>query len=275
MARLGRSFPARPLIQGGLVSTTHDASGALVADAATLAGTATHLTLHTSSGSLEAQAATVAGSAALTSTGSFSATGSLSADAATLAGTAAHYTLHTSTGALSADAATIAGTAAHLTLHTATGALVADSASISGVAVHSGDGAVVETRSTGAGKSRQKGRRYVLAIDGKDLIVSSAEEAQALIDDVKRKAEATAEIALQRANASKRRPVGKVLRDARKALELPTIEAPLELADYAQKVLGEIRAKFEQQLRDIEITALLHKQAQQEEDDEEVLMLIA
>ena len=66
-----------------------------------------------------------------------------------------------------------------------------------------------------------------------------------------------------------------MLRDARKALELPTIEAPPEVADYAAKVMREIRERYESQLRDIEITALLHKQQQQEEDDEDILLLIA
>lgn len=257
--------------------TLHTSSGALEAGAAVVAGTANHVTVHTATGALEAQAAEVAGDAAHTSDGAFSATGALSADAAAVAGTATHYTLHTSTGALAADAATVAGTAQHLTLHTATGALVADPASVSGVAEHTGDGAVVQTRNQGAGKSRRKSQRYVLAIDGKDVIVSGYAEAQALIDSAKEAAEAKADEALQRANASQRRPIGKVIRDARKALVVPSIEAPPELADYARKVLDDIQATYAQRLRDIEITALMRQRErqQQEEDDEDILMLIA
>ena len=67
---------------------SHATDGALSADAATVAGTATHLTLHTT-------------------------TGALAADAATVAGTATHLTLHTTTGALVADAATVSGAAVH------------------------------------------------------------------------------------------------------------------------------------------------------------------
>lgn len=252
------------------------ATGALSAESATVAGTATHLTLHTATGALSADAATVAGSAALSSAGSFSSTGALSADAATLSGSAVHYTLHTATGAIAADAATLAGTATHLTLHTATGDLIADAASVSGVAVHSGDGAVIEVRNVGAGKSRRKSQRYVLAIDGKDVIVSDYAEAQALIDRAKEEAEAKAEEAQRRANASQRRPIGKVIRDARKALKAPSIEAPPELEDYARKVIADIQATYDQRLKDIEITALMRqRERQQEEDDEEVLMLIA
>jgi hypothetical protein len=114
----------------GTVAHQHAATGALVAGSATIAGTATHLTLHTSTGALAAGSATIAGTAAH----QHAATGALVASAATIAGTAAHLTLHTSTGALAASAATIAGTAAHQ--HTTTGALVADAATISGTAAH-------------------------------------------------------------------------------------------------------------------------------------------
>ena len=134
---------------------THTTTGALSADAATLAGTAAHSALHATSGALTSQDAAIAGTAAhlLLHTS----TGALSAQAAAVAGTAAHATLHTSTGALTAQDATIAGTAAdehsstgaltaqaaaiagtadHRTLHTSTGALAADAAAIAGTAAH-------------------------------------------------------------------------------------------------------------------------------------------
>lgn len=136
---------------------SHPSTGALSAQAATVAGTAVHLTLHTSSGTLAAQAATVAGTAAH----QHKATGALAAQAAAVAGSASHLTLHTSSGALAAQAATVAGSAdhaapgvhdaagalaaqaatvagaaTHLTLHTSTGALVAQAATVAGAAVH-------------------------------------------------------------------------------------------------------------------------------------------
>mgnify|MGYP003542901289 CR=1 FL=1 len=120
---------------GAAGTATHPSSGALAAQAATVAGTAVHLTLHATSGALAAQAATIAGTAA----DHHSNIGALSAQAATVAGTATHLTLHTSSGALTGQAATVAGTAAHQ--HAATGALVAQSATIAGAADHTTAGA--------------------------------------------------------------------------------------------------------------------------------------
>ena len=120
---------------------SHATDGALSADAATVAGTAAHLTLHATSGALSADAATVAGTA--THLTLHTTTGALAADAATVAGAAVHP--HTTTGALSADAATVAGTAAHLTLHTTTGALAADAAAVAGSAAHTVPGASHDT----------------------------------------------------------------------------------------------------------------------------------
>ena len=113
----------------------HSTTGALSAQAATIAGTATHLLLHTTTGALSAQAATINGAAAH----QHAATGALSAQAATLAGTAAHLTLHTSTGALSAQTSTVVGAAAHQ--HATTGALSAQAATIAGSADHTTAGA--------------------------------------------------------------------------------------------------------------------------------------
>ncbi len=108
--------------------------GALSAQAATLAGTANHVTVHASSGALTAQAAAVSGSASLAAGGTFGAVGALTSQAATVSGAASHYTLHTAAADLVAQAATLSGTAAHYTLHTATGSLIANSASASGAA---------------------------------------------------------------------------------------------------------------------------------------------
>lgn len=112
----------------GVVS--HPSSGGLAAQASTVAGSATHLTLHATSGALAAQVATIAGTAA----DHHSNIGALTAQAATVAATATHLTLHTSSGALSGQAATVAGTAAHQ--HAATGSLVSGSAVVSGAADH-------------------------------------------------------------------------------------------------------------------------------------------
>lgn len=125
--------------------TLHTSSGAMAAEPAAIAGTAAHLTLHTSSGALVAGSATMAG----TALHPHAATGALVAGAATIAGAAARAATgtHAATGALAADAAVIAGVAARLALHTATGALVAGATSIAGTAahavVHAASGALV------------------------------------------------------------------------------------------------------------------------------------
>lgn len=113
---------------------THTTTGALSSAAATVAGTATHLTLHPSTGALSSAAATVAGTAAHKTL--HATTGALSSAAATVAGTAVHP--HTTTGALSSAAATISGTADNAAAgdHATTGALSAAAASVSGTAVH-------------------------------------------------------------------------------------------------------------------------------------------
>lgn len=114
---------------------SHSTTGALTAQDATLAGTATHLTLHATTGALSAQASTVSGAAQH----QHATTGALSAQAATIAGTATHLTLHTTTGALAAQASTVTGVAAHQ--HATAGALAAQAATISGAADHTTAGA--------------------------------------------------------------------------------------------------------------------------------------
>ncbi len=163
------------------VAASHTTTGALVSDAATVAGTAVHLTLHATTGALVAGSATVAGTAAHQHV----ATGALVAQAATVAGTATHLTLHTSTGALVAgsatiagaaaaqfttsgalvsDAAVVAGSSAHLTLHTTTGALSADSATISGAAEHSAPGVHTATGALQAQSATMAGEASILAL---------------------------------------------------------------------------------------------------------------
>lgn len=252
---------------------TYTSSGAPTAQAATVAGTATHVTTHASSGVLEAQAATVAGSADHSAAGAFSATGALTAQAAVVAGSAAHLTLHTATGALASGSATAAGAAVHYTLHTAAGDLVADAASISGSALHEGDGAEVAKPFTGAGRPRRTRQRVVVEIDGEDFIAESSEEAQAILDQAKEAAEEKAKVAIERATKARNRPTRKVMADARKALELPAISAP-DLGGYAEEISRQIEDIYQSAIQTIEVAALLRKRELEEEDDEDILMLL-
>lgn len=254
--------------------TTHASSGVLEAQAATVAGSATHVAVHGSTGVLEAQAATVSGSADHSAAGAFSATGALTAQAAAVAGSAAHLTLHTATGALASGSATAAGAAVHYTLHTATGDLGADAASISGSALHEGDGAEVAKPFTGAGRPRRTRQRVVVEIDGEDFIAESVEEARALLDKAKDAAEEKASIAVKRATEAKKRPARKIVADARKSLALPTINAP-GLEDYAGQIAQQIEDLYRSTIRTIEVESLLHNRDRAEEDDEDILLLIA
>ena len=103
---------------------TITASGALVAQAASMSGAA--VSGSTATGALSAQAATVDGTAASGSTAS----GALAAQAAEVDGTAVSGS--TASGALAAQAAEVDGTA--VSESQATGALVAQSASVAGTA---------------------------------------------------------------------------------------------------------------------------------------------
>ena len=140
-------------VGGAGVETTasHATSGALASQAATIAGTSTHLTLHTSTGALSAQSATISGTAAHVHATS----GALASQAATVAGTSTHLTLHTSTGALSSQAATVSGTAAHQ--HAATGALSAQASTVAGssahLTLHTSTGALVSGDATSTGSA--------------------------------------------------------------------------------------------------------------------------
>ena len=258
-------------------SALHSTSGALAAAAAAIAGTATHLTLHTASGALAADTAVIAGSADHTTPGgtTHTTTGALAADAAVIAGTAAHLTLHTTSGALSAGVAAIAGTSAHLTLHTTSGALQADSANISGVAQN---GLFVPSTNRGAGspsKTRKpRKRRFTVTVDGEDFQVSSVEEAQEILAKVRESAEEQAEVVTQRAKAVSNRPQRKVLADARKSLAVPSIKVPADMRPAAEALRAEIESIYNAAIQAVEIGALLRKQAEQDDEDD-LLMLLA
>ena len=197
--------------------------------------------------------------------------GALTAQAATLAGIAAHATLHATSGALAAQSATIAGTAAHATVHATSGALQAESATISGEARDETN--YVPPSNKGAGRSRRR-RLHVVEIDGEDFIVGSEEEAVALLENAKEEAEQIARQAIERAAKVKVRPVRKVIADARKSLALPDIKAP-GLEDYAAQITQHIEELYQDALRTIEIAALIAKREREDEDDEDILLLMA
>jgi hypothetical protein len=129
------------------------------------------------------------------------------------------------------------------------------------------------SRQTGAGKAKKR-RRQVVEIDGEVFSVSSAEEAQTILDRAKEQAQEIASQAVQRAVAATKRPVGKVLSDAKHTLLVPSIEVGEDLQPYALQIRNDIRELYESTLRTIEVAALLAKRQREEEDDEDVLLLL-
>lgn len=115
---------------GGGGPVTHDTTGALIAQSATVAGASAHVALHPTSGALVSQSAIIAGAAGRVVVHQTS--GALVAQDAAIAGTSAHIALHGTTGALLADAAVINGASVKSVEHATNGVLVAQAAEISG-----------------------------------------------------------------------------------------------------------------------------------------------
>ena len=87
-------------------------------------------------------------------------------------------------------------------------------------------------------------------------------------------AQEKAEQAIKRAAAARKREPRKVLADARKALEVPTITAE-GMSDYAAETVAAIEELYRSAMRTIEVAAMLSRRDRDEEDDEEVLLLLA
>jgi hypothetical protein len=250
-------------------------SGALSAQSATVAGTAAHIGLHPSSGALSAQSAVIAGSAENIPVGAVShpSTGALTAQSATVDGTAARVANHQSSGALSAQDATVTGTAAHVGIHATSGALVADSATVSGVAQNGT--AVASVPSTGAGRPRKtRKRKVIVTIDGEDFTVSSEAEAVELLESAKAEAEKKAEEVTTKAVAATNRPKRKILADVRKALTTPEIAVSKAVQPAADKIQSEIAKIYADALRAVEIATLMRRQADEQDDEDILLMLL-
>jgi hypothetical protein len=139
----------------------------------------------------------------------------------------------------------------------------------------SASGTTPGSSSTGAGRSRPTKRRArVVEIDGVDHIVNSAQEAQALLDQAQAQAEETAALAVERASkTSPKKPLGKVMRDARKTLAVPEVTAPAEFQGMLDAMLHNVQQRYAEAAQTIEIAALLRKAQQNEQDDEDILMM--
>jgi hypothetical protein len=193
-----------------------------------------------------------------------------------------------------AVAETGSDTASIQTLEPSTGALDAtetdlDTAAITGDVIVFGSMAATESGSdsadfrnievpgtgpTPAGKSKRRRKKTQVEIDGEIFTVNSKEEATQLLEAAKQEAEKVAALAVDRASKATRRPARKVLADAKKALQVPVIDADEDLRSEVDKLREEITQMFQNALQTVEIAALMRK-AEIEEDDEDVLLLIS
>lgn len=124
----------------------------------------------------------------------------------------------------------------------------------------------------GAGKSRKK-RRYTVEIDGESFPVESPQDAEALLLEVRKLAQERADKAVTKAAKAPKRNPRKVWQDAKSTLVEPSIKA--DYGDIAAQMLGEVRSIYQDAMRDIEIATLMaRRQAEIEEDDEDVLLLL-
>lgn len=123
----------------------------------------------------------------------------------------------------------------------------------------------------GGRPKRGKRKKHQLEIDGEIFDVDSKEEAEYMLRQLKEQAEETAKLAVNRAVKATKRPVRKILADARKTLTTPTVVTE-DLQDPVNQVLAEIQDLYKSTLQTIEIAARLNRQT--EEDEEEILLLL-
>ena len=135
---------------------------------------------------------------------------------------------------------------------------------------------VVEPRNTGAGSSkRQRKRNKVLvSVDGEEFSVSSVAEAEEILAQVRQQAEEQAELVTERAIAATNRPQRKILADARKALVVPSINVPVDLQPQADALRAEIESIYNAAIQAVEIGALMRKQAERDEEDDLLLLML-
>jgi hypothetical protein len=128
-------------------------------------------------------------------------------------------------------------------------------------------------RQQDAGRSRRR-KKTEVEIDGQIFHVETKEDATRLLEEARSEAERIAALTIERASKAERRPTRKVLADARKALQVPVIDADEDLQSEVEALQQEIADIYIQALQTVEIAALMRK-AEIEEDDEDVLLLLS
>ena len=122
---------------------------------------------------------------------------------------------------------------------------------------------------TPAGISRHKRRHYVVAIDGQDFIVDSADEAMQILQ----RARAIAERQVERKAANVERRLKKRAAVPVVSLPPPVITVPAELKDELAGLVADIQRLYAQASMEMEMRLLLLRQQLDEDDDEDVILL--
>ena len=119
----------------GEAGATHDATGALVGQASTVASTSTRFRVFSTSGNLTAQGSLIAGSVArIAAPVSHATSGALTGQGSSVAGVSVHSALHGTTGALAGQGSSVVGSSARTRAHSTSGALTGAGSGINGTA---------------------------------------------------------------------------------------------------------------------------------------------
>jgi hypothetical protein len=121
----------------------------------------------------------------------------------------------------------------------------------------------VAVKNTGAGRPKRPRRRLLVEINGQDFEVSGADEARVLLDQARQVAAA----AIQKARKASVRIPGGVPR--------PRIitEAP-ELKQVVADARRDIVSLFDGLARDLEIAALMRKQMEEQDEEDDLIRLL-
>lgn len=133
------------------------------------------------------------------------------------------------------------------------------------------DAITAASTSTGAGRSTRSRRkqRYFVEVDGQEFVVDSEQQARALLERARALAEREAEKASDEA-------VTKLERKAKipeVRISAPEIKVSPELRDDFAPILADIKRLYEQAALNAELRLRMERMAQQEEEDELLLLL--
>ena len=119
------------------------------------------------------------------------------------------------------------------------------------------------------GRPRRRSK-YQVEVDGEVFHADSKEEIEDILEQLRQIAEEKAKTAIERAQKAEKRPVRKVMADAKKTLVVPEISTKETIPAAIVDTVKEIENTYLDALRTIEIIALMRKQ---QEDEEEALLI--